>query len=256
MTVYVDLVMALNFLVDFLLLLGTNRLSGFPSAGGRCALAAAFGAVYSGACLFPGFRFLGGTLWRLVSLGIMGTLAFGMNMGAVRRCGIFLILSMALGGIALCYGKGQFAPVLLCTAVLWGLCRLGFGGSSPGTEYVPITITHGGKQLRLLAIRDTGNTLRDPVTGEPVLVLSAEAAQKLTGFTLEQLRSPVETLARHPGSGLRLVPYKAVGSTGMLLAMRFENVTVGNRRQSAIAAFAAEEFGRGEAYQALTGGAI
>ena len=30
MEVYLDLVIILNFLVDFLLLLGTNRLSGFP----------------------------------------------------------------------------------------------------------------------------------------------------------------------------------------------------------------------------------
>ena len=37
MAVYLDLVVLLNYLVDFLLLLGTNRLSGFPLAPGRCA---------------------------------------------------------------------------------------------------------------------------------------------------------------------------------------------------------------------------
>ena len=42
MAVYLDLVMLLNFLVDYLLLLGTNRLSGSPMTPGRCALAAAF----------------------------------------------------------------------------------------------------------------------------------------------------------------------------------------------------------------------
>ena len=50
LTVYLDLVMLLNFLVDFLLLLGTNRLSGFPAAPGRCALAAVFGSVYAAGC--------------------------------------------------------------------------------------------------------------------------------------------------------------------------------------------------------------
>ena len=48
MEIYLDLVILLNFLVDFLLLLGTNRLSGFPAAIGRCALAAALGALHSG----------------------------------------------------------------------------------------------------------------------------------------------------------------------------------------------------------------
>ena len=71
LTVYLDLVMLLNFLVDFLLLLGTNRLSGFPAAPGRCALAAVFGSIYAGCCLLPGFRFLGNFLWRCVSLCLM-----------------------------------------------------------------------------------------------------------------------------------------------------------------------------------------
>ena len=44
MEVYLDLVVILNFLVDFLLLLGTNRLSGFPLAAGRCAAAAGLAA--------------------------------------------------------------------------------------------------------------------------------------------------------------------------------------------------------------------
>ena len=77
MAVYLDLVMLLNFLVDYLLLLGTNRLSGSPMTPGRCALAAVLGSVYAGACLLPGFRFLGNFLWRCVSLGLMAVLAFG-----------------------------------------------------------------------------------------------------------------------------------------------------------------------------------
>ena len=65
MVIYLDLVMLLNFLVDFLLLLGTNRLSGFPAGGWRCALAALLGAVFSCGCLLPGMAFLGNLLWGL-----------------------------------------------------------------------------------------------------------------------------------------------------------------------------------------------
>ena len=59
MDIYLDLAVILNFIVDFLLLLGTNRLAGFPLDARRCALAAALGGVYGGACLIPGFSFLG-----------------------------------------------------------------------------------------------------------------------------------------------------------------------------------------------------
>ena len=42
--IYLDLVVILNFLVDFLLLLGTNRLSGFPASPLRAAASAALWA--------------------------------------------------------------------------------------------------------------------------------------------------------------------------------------------------------------------
>lgn len=257
MEIYLDLVVILNFLVDFLLLLGTNRLSGFPLGVKRAAAAAVLGSVYSGACMLPGFRFLGSILWRTVSLGGMAVVAFGCNRSALKRGGVFVLLSMALGGIAMGFGKGSFAMLVLAAAGVWILCRIAFGGTVGGREYVPISITYGENNVSLIALRDSGNTLRDPITGEQVLVISADAAQALTGLSEPQLRTPLETLALRPKPGLRLIPYRAVGqSGGMLLAMRFENVKIGSRTQSALVAFAPEGFGRGEVYQALTGGAL
>lgn len=257
MEVYVDLVMVLNFLVDFLLLLGTNRLSGFPSGTKRCAAAALLGSVYSGACLMPGFRFLGNLLWRIVSLGTMAVIAFGWDRSALKRTGVFLILSMAMGGLALSFGRGMWPSVLLAAASLWLLCRASFADGVGGKEYLPMELSWGENRLSLTALRDSGNTLRDPVSGEQVVVLSAEAAQRLTGLSPEQLRQPLETLAQRPVPGLRLIPYRAVGTAGgFLLGLRFENAKIGQRRQSVVAAFAPDGLGRGDHFQALAGGAL
>lgn len=255
MEVYLDLVMVVNFLVDFLLLLGTNRLSGFPAGIRRCAAAALVGAVYSGGCLLPGFRFLGNPLWRCVSLGLIGVLAFGCNSGAVKRCGVFLLLSLAMGGLALSVGRGDGFSLTFCAASCLLLSVLSFGGRIGGREYVPVQITEGDHTASLLALKDTGNTLRDPVTGEQVLIISSEAARRLTGLTPQQLQHPLETLAFRPVPGLRLIPYRSVGNAGgFLLAKRFSNVTIADRKQSALVAFAAEGLGTGECYQALMGG--
>lgn len=257
MRVYLDLVVLLNILVDFLLLLGTNRLSGFPAEPKRLLAASALGGIYSGACLMPGFSFLGSTLWRLVSLAGMALIAFGWNRSAWKRSGVFVLLSMALGGIALGFGRASFPALVLAAAGVWLLCRAAFGGSIGEREYVPVEIRHADRSVRLIALRDSGNTLRDPISGERVLVISGEAAQTLTGLTERQLRSPVETLAQGSLPGLRLIPYRAVGrSGGMLLGMRMECVRIGSRRQSTVVAFAPEGFGRGEVYQALTGGVV
>lgn len=257
MEIYLDLVMMLNFLVDFLLLLGTNRLSGFPLGVPRCAGAALLGSVYSGACLLPGFRFLGNLLWRIVSLLLMGTVAFGLCRSAVKRTGVFLLLSMALGGLVLSLGRNDFGALVLAALLCFGLCRICFGDGVGSREYVPLTLSYGGQCASIIALRDSGNTLRDPITGEQVLVVSGAVGQRLTGLTQQQLRHPLETLAQRPIPGLRLIPYKAVGQNGnFLLGLRMENVKVGNEITDAVVAFAAEDFGRGEVYQALTGGVL
>lgn len=257
MRIYVDAVMGINFLVDLLLLAGTSRLAGYPCRMGRLSAAAALGAVYSGACLVPGFRFLGNTLWRVVTLGLMGGIAFGWERSAVRRCGVFLLLSLALGGFAVCLGRTDIPVLIFSAGGLWLLCRFAFASPPGSREYVPLEIRHGENVVKLLALRDTGNTLRDPITGEQALVISAEAASRLTGLTREQIASPLATMASGAVPGLRLLPYRAVGQgSGMLLAMRFENVTIGNRKQGALVAFAAEGFSRTQPYQALTGGTL
>lgn len=255
--VYLDLVMILNFLVDFLLLLGTNRLSGFPLAPGRCAYGALLGSLYSGACMLPGFRFLGNLLWRGVSLGIMGTIAFGWGKSGWKRCGVFLILSMALGGMALSVGRNDFLSLVLAAGGCFLLCRIAFGSGVGSQEYVPLTLTYGSNTVSVLALRDTGNTLRDPITGEPVLVVGADVAHRLTGLTEAQLKRPLETLAKQPLPGLRLIPYRSVGQAGsFLLGLRMEDIKVEGKKTSAVVAFAAEGLGRGEMVQALTGGAL
>ena len=256
MRIYADVVMALNFLVDFLLLMGTDRLAGYPASPGRWAMAAALGGVYSGLCLMPGFFFLAGLPWRMVFLALMALTAFGWNQSTLRRGTVFILLSMALGGLALGFGGMDLWDLMLAAAGLWCLCRFCVGTVGEQT-YVSVTLRREGRELRVLALRDTGNTLRDPITGEQVLVAGADVARELLGLTPYQLAHPVETLARGAVPGLRLIPYRAVGQpAGMLLALRLGNVQVGKHRGAAVVAFAPEEVGRGEMYRMVTGGAV
>jgi len=253
--VYLDVVIVLNILVDLLLLLAANRLWGVPAKIGRCIAAAVLGGLYGGACLIPGFRFLGNTMWRLVFLGIMGVTAYGWHRSGFRRCVLFVFLSMALGGIVQGMGEGSLSSLLLGLAVLCGLCVFGFRGQELQQEFVEVELCAKDKKEKLLALRDTGNGLRDPITGQSVLVADAKAAETLFGLTRQQLRCPVETVAAADVPGLRLIPYRAVGqSGGMLVAVRLEQVRIGSWRGSALVAFAPDGLGEDHTYRALTGG--
>lgn len=254
MTLYLDLTLLLNFLVDGLLLLAANRLAGYPPGWGRTALSAAVGGVYGAACMVPGFAFLGNLFWRLVSLAGMSVLAFGCNASALRRGMIFVLLTMALGGMALGLKTRGFVQLTLAAAGVAALCRLGLSRSLGSQKCCTVELQWLGKTIRLLALRDTGNTLRDPVSGQSVLVLGEQVGKKM-GLTTQQLRDPVETLRSGAFSGARLIPYQAVGQPGgLLLGLRLEQVKVDGKSVSPLVAFAPGPIGAEDGYQALAGG--
>ena len=255
--VYLDVLVVLNFLVDFLLILGTNRLAGYQCGWGRGAAAAAVGGLYGGLCVVPGFQFLGNLFWRIISLVLMAGIAFGWNRSALQRGSVFVLLSMSLGGIATGLGKSSFQMAVLAAVGLWLLCRLGFRGQIGQREYVPVELSWMGRKMSLIALRDTGNTLRDPLSGEQVLVAGGDVAQELLGLTEAELRHPLELLTSGKVPGLRLIPYCAVGQPGsMLPALRFRNVKIGDTYQDPLVAFAPEVLARGAVYRMLTGGAV
>lgn len=255
MLVYLDMVMLLNFLVDFFLILGTNRLTGYPPGGAGAALASFLGSVYAAACLAPGFRFLGNICWRIIFLCLMTVLAFGWNPGTIRRGAVFVLLSMALGGMAGGVRMKHFPAICLCAVLLWLLCRVGFGGQMGNREYVPVELNWQDRTLRLMALRDTGNTLRDPLTGEAVLVCGADVGEELLQLPRSAFQDPARTLAEGLLPGLRLIPYRAVGQPGsMLLALRLKNVKMGGQIINPLVAFAPQKLVEGEDYRMLTGG--
>lgn len=257
MTVYLDLVIGLNFGVDLLLLLAVDRICGYPTRFWRCCGAGALGGLYGGVCALPGFSFLGNTLWRLIFLAIMSVLAFGWNRSVLRRGVLFVLLSMALGGIALGMGSKGGVAIIASAAGLFLLCAVGFRGRAENVQYAQVVLRHGSFQRKLLALRDTGNLLKDPVTGRSVLIVGPEVAWELLGLTADQLSDPIGTLQTRQIPGLRLMPYRTVGQPGgMLLAMKLEQVIIDGQRSGHLVAFAPGEIGAGEAYKAIAGGGI
>jgi len=255
MRIYLDLVLLLNTAVDFLLLLAANRLCGVPRRLARCLAAAVLGGAYACLCCLPGCRFLGNGLWRAVSLAAMGMIAFGYSFSGLRRCVLFVLLSMALGGLATAFGSGSLWSLLLCVSVLAAMCALGFRHRPGSRRFVPVCLRHNGKTEKLLALCDTGNSLTDPVTGQSVLVVGADTAFRLLGFTPRQLADPVSALQSKAYPGLRLIPMQTVGqSGGFLLALRLPEVEIGSQTGSVLVAFSPVILDREGAYQALLGG--
>lgn len=241
------LAVLLNLLVNFFLLIGTNQVAGSDPGVKRAALAAAIGGMYAAVCLR--YPFMGGLLWRLFSIALMSRIAFGRSFGG--RGVLFLLQQLAISGIAAGLHSSGVFSVLLGAA---GVCLVCMGGFFE-KRYVPVQLTYGTRRVCLRAFRDTGNTLKDPVTGRPVLVIGADIAERLTGLTTEQLRRPVETMGKC--SGLRLIPYHTIDKPeGLMLGLWIKEAKVGRRRGGVLVALAPEKLSDDGEVQALTGGTV
>ena len=253
MTVWLYRMISIRFLVDLLLILTANRITGHAFGWKRALVAAALGGLYAGACLMPGFSFLGGFLWRMVILLSVSLVAFGMQPATLRRGAVFLLLSLALGGVATELTHRGLLCFALGAAVVFLLCRVGLFSSPGKGRLLPVELRYGEKQVKLTALWDTGNTLQDPVSGGNVLVLALDPAVKLTGLTREQLKQPVESITAIPG--LRLIPYRSLGNpNGMLLALKIPQMQIGTWKGSGLVALSPDRFSPENAYQALAGG--
>ena len=241
----------LRFTVDYLLLMTANMIAVGGSGPVRLLLGALLGGIHAAGSMLPRMWFLNSVLWRSVGVIVMCLTAFEFG----RRffpCSIaFCLLRLSVDGLV--SGTGTVGDILWA-AVLCGVCLYGFR-SGMGRQLVPVELCHNGKTVKLQALRDTGNTLRDPVTGKPVLVVDSKVADELTGLTAGQLMHPVETMGSIPG--LRLVPYRAVGQTGgMLLALQIRKSRIGKQKGSALVAFAPQVLDEKGNYQALIGGMV
>lgn len=281
MTVYVDLLFCLNTVINYLLLRGSAAMGGCPAGIWRLLGAAALGGLYAVAAVLPGLESLQGTFFQAVCAGVMLLAAFGWKRSTVKQGLFFFALSFALSGAVLLLiqvvepdcvifgGRIYYAvttPALLLVAgVSYGLAAMVLNGwgSHTGGDVVPLTLELRGKRVEAKALRDTGNVLRDPVSGQNIPVASWQVLARLlpeADLKQEDLADPIALLEglrkQYPQLRFRLLPYGAVGvSNGLLPVVRCE-VQQGRRRERIPVAFTATELSAHGQYEILLGGVV
>ena len=282
--VYVDSVFVLNALMDYLLVLCAARLAGIPLRRRRYLLAGLLGGAYAVAVFLPGLAFLSATPVKLAAGVLLALAAYGGEAKLLRLTLLLFAVSCAMAGCVLALGllagggvsmvNGVFytdvdAKVLLTAAaaaylVLTVVFRAAAGKGVRG-ELVRARVCLAGRTTAFTAFCDTGNALRDPVSGAPVLVVSPgrldgalprEVRSLLDRGALERPAELLEPMMRAaPELRFRLIPYHAVGvAGGLLLAVRSDWTEVAGERYAGLpVAFSPTELGTG--YSALWGGA-
>ena len=155
--------------------------------------------------------------------------------------------------------------LLLLAGILYALCYTVFACTvQHGGEIRTLRLRLGGRSVQVRALHDTGCTLRDPMTGERVLVAEAGVLQALlpeAGVTPQALADPAALLlrlkTRDPALPARLLSYRSVGTqAGLLLCLRCEAQDGPGEMKRCLAAFSPTPVSDGGSYHALIGGEI
>lgn len=282
--VYIDSVWALNTLMDYLLLLATAHLAGIPVRRLRILCAAVLGGCYAAAVFLPGCGFLASSPLK----GLFGVLLSGVAFGGQRRflrlTILFFAVSCGFAGCVLALGligggsvpsaQGIFytdisGRVLLISAtaaygVFSVVFRAGAKHGGAGGELVKIRIGLADRSVELTALLDTGCSLLDPISGQPVLVAEAEAlhglwpgrlAPLLSARTLQDPACALERLQVAGAAGkFRLMTYRTVGQReSLLLAFRSTCTWIAGQPHPGLLV-ALSPNGLGDGFAALWGG--
>jgi len=228
--------------VNLLLLKTSLRLTGGSARQWRLWAAALGGGLYAVLVLLPGLGFLGSLPGRVGAFALLCLCAFGARGSAWRSALWFFGICCGFGGLTLTVTALLGQPVLLVHGrayyrvslrllvllsggtylLVWALLR-GFARHRGG-EVVRLELFLGERRADCTALVDTGNTLHEPLTGEPVTVAQWQLAARLLpelGLSAGDFADAPALLRRLgealPGLRLRLIPYRAVGQDGGLL---------------------------------------
>lgn len=232
MTVYVDILIILNTIVNYFLLLAVQKLIRSHQKRWRILIGAIIGGI-SSLLLFVEYLGVVMTSLKILTAILMIIITFGIK--PIKRLvkSIFLLfaISFLFGGLMfaiyiffdkdiLIYSNGivyfdvDLTFLIVCTVLSYLVITLISkitDKKAPKSKERYVTVENAGKTISCTALVDTGNNLREPFSNLPVVMLDKNLFQKL--FTEEKIR---------------LIPVSTVNGESLIKAFRPNKITIDN----------------------------
>lgn len=250
--IYLDELFAINLAADYLICLLSAKICAVPLRRRRYFLAALIGAGYAAAVYLPGLRILNTAVVRLAVGILLALICFRKEAHTVRCCAVFFAVSALFGGAAAALiGEGgiNIRTLALCFALCFGVFSLVFRNAAelPDKKRSLVHIEFCGRSTEFFALHDTGNSLRDPLSGKKVMLISLHTAAELfpdcaelfclgdAVHTLEKLNEKPEYSGR-----FRLLPCSTVAADALLPVFRPDRLIIDGKIENDILAAVSE----------------
>ena len=263
MTVYADVLFLVNFSLDYVSLYVTSRLMSLPTRTWRLCVGAAVGAVYAVCALFwqtPEAVYIAVTLavsCVMCACAYRCRGALGIGTAAI----VLFAVGCALGGAMTAIyslGDGYRDSVEGETSTTGAVAIVAIGAaavcaaagrimkSRRGVRTRTLTVRTGARTATMTALCDSGNLLRDPVSGRGVVIVAASAAHNAVPPELIADEALTDTdIPPDIKSRVRVLPVSNVYGRGILVGYRPDSIEVDGKAYDFLVAVSHENGGFG-----------
>lgn len=247
-TIYIDVLLCVNLVINYLLLSAVSFYTHTQISIKRLLLGSAVGALCSLVMLLPVIPFALNMLIKTVVGGLTVFSAFGKKRlpEFIRLYAVFLIATFFFCGtvIALWFlftPKNlliknsviylNISPVMLIIYSVICYCAFRLINTIAGKHrakdtFCVLTIVNGSNALRVNAKIDTGNTLVEPFSQSPVIVIGRNTAKCITPVEVYEYETVTTLNYRTSINSVRFVPFTAVGGGGILPCFKAEKIYI------------------------------
>ena len=265
MVIYLEYLFLENFLTGGLLLLLTSKLAGHSPSRIRLILGSVISGIGGFTIFIPAAGF-GGAVIRLAAAVLICTVVFAEKQAkplkTIKTTLIFLALTFLSGGAAMAFTLWRQIPSVSGNGALYmepltysGLVLMAVPAFAVTFWFIKLVkerrmenITRGKVCLTIKeqvysfeALVDSGNSLREPFSGKPAVLIDRKGAARLPFGPEDAETGADETLKNR----FVLVPYKTVGKDeGFLKGIRTDRIIFGGKElKGAVLAFYEGDFG-------------
>lgn len=240
-TIYIDVLIILNTLVNYFILLAVKKISRDTSSRWRIALGSLFGGV-SSLLIFMENSGIVMTLLKMLTAAVMVLVSFKFS--SMKRFlknmlwlffisfvfgGLIFAVYMCFGFDTLIYTNGivyfdiSMTFLIVCSVLSYLLITavsLILDKKAPKTKEYHVTLSKNGKTVSCTALMDTGNNLREPFSGYPVIFIDETMFKSF--FSDDSVEKMLEV------DKTRLIPITTVQGESIAAAFRPEFIKIGD----------------------------
>lgn len=253
MTIYIDVLLAVNLYINYFLIRGTSVMLRRDTSSGRCLLAAAAGSFFSLIIMFPELPVIVTAVVKLISCAVIVVIAFGLSEKTelVINALSFAVISFVYAGLMM--GLWSFAAPLgmyfrngiayfdipliavgLFTMIAYGIIRFMryiIDRKVMTARFEEITLRRNGIAVTLKGLADTGNSLTDPFTGAHAIICTRAS---ITEIIPENVSEYLDKGLTPTLTGIKLIPCSTINGTTVIPVFNADEAMIHGKSVKAV----------------------